>query len=410
MYKRLFPSTEAIKDQGDRFFKRLTEVITKLKEDHGNPYRWGRTELGMIEAVIKEETNAPVRVSLNDFGPSILVPSLADTSPLFRDSDFTGQTLLKYSNKGVLSGSIDLNTGKLKGDFTKIHADVLLNPELLFNSNVTAEEHAASILHELGHLFTYYEFLTRSTRTNWAIKEIVNNVTGIDDPAERKTILVSTLSDVATNKLDIEKLSQLSKPEQIVALVIADQKSKSISEIGTDIYDMVNWEFLSDQYVVKHGGGRALLSLYDKILNREKQRSKHLHFTIEALKASGLIITLPLSFWLLPMAMLLDHFNFAKKLYDRPETRLTRIRNQMIQSLKDYKLDDNIRKRIRSDIEYIDTIIKPGRDRLTFVGMILNKVIPFRKERYDQEKMQYELERLAMNDLFVKAYDLKQLN
>lgn len=407
MYKRLFPTTEAIKYQGDRFFKKLTETISQLQEDEPNPYKWTKVELARLADVVKKETLIPVRVSFNDYGPAVNVPELSSWTSLSESTDNVTKTITTFTKSGMISGSIDLNTGKVKGDFTKIHVDIYLPPTIYMLDALTPEENAALILHELGHVMVYYEYLSRAIKTNFAIKQIVDNLTGNDTVTERKTILLASLDGVMSDDLNVDKLALMDKPTQIATVIVADQRARALSEIGSDIYDMVNWEFLADQYLTKHGAGRAFMIAYDRLFKYSRARPTHTHLMVEAMKAVGMTITAPLSVWILPLTLVMSNPNSAH--YDRPELRLTRIRNQMIESLKDKFVSIEMKKQIRSDIEYVDTIIKPGKDKLTFVHYLLKSITGFNKERLKQEQLQSNLERLASNDLFIKAFDLEQL-
>lgn len=408
MYKRLFPSTEAIKQQDGRFFKELAETIESLQKENPNAYKWGKKETDAIARIIKEWTNIPIRVLLSDYGYAVQTPSLSAWSPLSKGSDFSGQMLMKFKSSGVISGALDLNTGKVKGDFTSIHCDLHIPPAILMADNgISPEEHAALILHEIGHVVTLYEYLSRSLTTNWALKQIVDRLNDKQTHQERKTILIESLASIPTKKLDIDKLTKLSDPNQIATVVIADQRDRAISELGTDIYDTVSWEFLSDQYVTKHGGGRAFLTAYDKLFKGQRARSKHSHFIVEALKVTGMTLMLPATLWILPLYAIYGNTIFNPN-YDRVENRLQRIRNQMVETLKDKDVPNSVKETIRVDITFVDETIKIGTDRLTFIGYLLKTLSGTNKERLTQEKLQLELEKLASNDLFIKAYDLKQ--
>lgn len=89
--------------------------------------------------------------------------------------------------------------------------------------------------------------------------------------------------------------------------------------------------------------------------------------------------------------------------------RYLRIREDMVSMLKDKKIDTAIGARIRADIKQIDNILKDYNEYKSVVASVLDYIIPSRRRIGIQTEYYRELEKLGNNDLFVSAYDLKQL-
>lgn len=406
MYKKLFPSLEAIQQQDGKFFKELTDVIHLLRTEYKNPYKWSKSEFALLEKVINKYTALYLRVELNELGFSVHVPSISKWDPLSKGSDFSIQLINKFKKDGILKGVVDPKTGLVKGDFTRLFCEVFIEPKAFMEDVLSDEEIAAFMLHEIGHVVTYFEYLSRSITTNWALKEINDGLLSVDNEKERLTLLIATLGEITDGRVNLVELSKIKDINTIANIVIADQTNASISDLGTDIYDSTSWEYLSDQYVSRHTAGRYLITGYDKYYGHNRPKPIHSHLLIEGLKAIGFSITLPLVSWFLPVrAIMPDPFNG----YDRPELRLSRIRLDMVRNLKNRNLPDSLRRTLREDIEYIDSIIKLGKDRLSFLQFYMKQVSSLYRSRLKQEKLQFELEKIASSDLFIKAFDLEKI-
>ena len=105
----------------------------------------------------------------------------------------------------------------------------------------------------------------------------------------------------------------------------------------------------------------------------------------------------------------IGHTNLSDGTYDTELNRYLRIREDMVSMLKDKKIDTAIGARIRADIKQIDNILKDYNEYKSVVASVLDYIIPSRRRIGIQTEYYRELEKLGNNDLFVSAYDLKQL-
>lgn len=77
--------------------------------------------------------------------------------------------------------------------------------------------------------------------------------------------------------------------------------------------------------------------------------------------------------------------------------------------LKDKKIDRAIGDRIRLDIKRIDNILKTYNDYKSVFGYVMDFIIPSRRRINVQSEFYRQLESLGNNDLFIQAYDLRNL-
>ena len=89
--------------------------------------------------------------------------------------------------------------------------------------------------------------------------------------------------------------------------------------------------------------------------------------------------------------------------YDRPGERFKRIRDQIVENLKDKKLNEDSIHRLRADLAAIDEVLATVNDRRQWLGAVVDMISNNARKVRNQEILQQELEDIAVNELFVKA-------
>jgi hypothetical protein len=95
--------------------------------------------------------------------------------------------------------------------------------------------------------------------------------------------------------------------------------------------------------------------------------------------------------------------------YDQPGARFKRVRNQIVENLKNKELSKDDHERLTADMTLIDDVLKDVNDRRQLVGVLWDSLVPSGRKARKQELLQRQLEDLVANDLFVKAAELRQL-
>jgi hypothetical protein len=95
--------------------------------------------------------------------------------------------------------------------------------------------------------------------------------------------------------------------------------------------------------------------------------------------------------------------------YDRPEVRLKRIRNDLIERSKQKDLAPGEDKQIKEDLVAIEKILEGVKDRFQLIGYVTRYVFGLGRARFEAEALQQELESFVANNLFGRADDLKAL-
>jgi len=402
-------ATESIEFQNGTLFKELTLAFAEMK-------KMGKEEVAEGEAVhnvigiIKHHTGLNVFINVADIPPSVDIPAVNKNNPLINSfirnflSSSDGLRMINEAD-GVARGSVSLKTGKVSGIFSEVKSTINLPVEIFTTKTHEPEEIAAITLHEIGHLFTYYEFMSRSVTTNQALAGLSKALDGSGSVQDRESVLITIKKAMKLTDLDEKELAKSNNNKVIEFVVISSIARQVESEIGTNIYDFSTWEYLADDYATRQGAGRHLVIALDKLYRgywNISFRSLPVYIAMEALK----LVLVALSPFFV-MFMLMD--GSGEPTYDRPGARFKRVRNQIVEALKNDKLSKDDVENLNADLVAIDKMLESIEDRRQWVAVLWESVIPSERKMRSQQRLQQELEAIATNELFVKAAQLKQM-
>lgn len=427
------PSLEAIDFQKDDFFKALIKLIDDFKEDYKKP--------GEKSAVAKKYSDELTKVICKYTDSEALIglitadPSCAWVGPFSITGDYDNNTVLislqnreklrskvsKYflEKKDLLEGGVDLRTGKIYGDFKKFPSIVVMPINSLIDPTLSSEENAAVTLHEVGHILVFFQFIGKTVTTNQVLAYVARTY-GDKTYTDREKIITEAKTLLNLKSLDEKELAKLSDPDKVNVVILNEQVQHTRSELGSDIYDAVTWEQLADNYAARQGAGLPMLTYISKFKNRKaQQRTIAQYWMFEGLKialgvvAVGTVFT-PTGLVGMALSAVAGFLMYSKistdkvdPTYDPPKDRLVRIRNQLVQAIKDQSIPKPQVKQITEDIHLADEILKnmSGRDQLW--DILKEYVNPYSRKNRQQKQLQKELEGFAHNDLFVLAAKMK---
>lgn len=419
--KTLVSALEAIDYQNDLFFQELTALVKETRN-------LSKAEFQKPETM---ERYAKLANYYTD-GKILFVGDAKRFFALWFDmrkatNDLSAVDLISQKNKEdeihdivsnkkyLVDGGVDLKTGRLKGDFRYLPCVIGL-PQVWFASTTfTDEELAAFILHEIGHHLSFMEYVQRTTIANFALLEITNKWRKASGSSDRRQILITVKDYLRLTDADIRSLEEISSTEGVSVAVMTAYMNRLQSVTGNNIYDLNCFEFLADQYAQRLGAGLALsvgLEKMERLSIFARERSADLGLAVAKYSLMlGISMANPIFFAILVMGLnsALAVYGDTAPAYDRPVNRLRRIRQQMIASLKSDQTPDELKAQLREEIEKFDQAITLGEERESVFRFVLNKLSPISRKRFSQEKLAKELEQMANNDLFLKAYDLKNI-
>ena len=406
-------AVESISFQPTLFFKDLTNAFASLCGE-GKDKIEDSEYVALVESVVKHHTNIDIIFKFSPFGPATEIPELSKNnilvSEIFKNM-VTSAAGLKMINeaKDVVRGSVNLKSATVSGIFAKTKTTLHYPVAMLTNKKYTPEEHAAITLHEIGHLFTYFEYITRTITTNQVLSGLSKALDGSDTIEEREAVLTTVKKAMHLTDLDTKTLAKTTNKKVIEIVVISNISKEAESELGSNIYDLTSWESLCDQFSARHGAGRHLVTALDKIYKGSGNisfRNTATYLAIEALKLILIFVGLA---GITLILITMDSRTGVLLTYDTPEARFKRVRNQIVENLKDKNLSKEDYSRLTEDLVAIDDVLKYVNDRRQFFGVLWDTVWPNARKARNQELLQQELEALAMSDLFVKSADLRQL-
>ena len=415
--KRLSIGLEAIQVQNDLFFKELTLAFQRLRTEkayEGDALK----RIGFAE-IIRRHTGLKVNFKVeknNDINAYVIPPMVDKNNPLIYDwwkphiDNTDVKKFIKARRSDIIKGSVDLKSGKVSGIFSDIEHSLTVYKGLCESTLLCDEERAAVCLHEVGHLFTYYEFLGHTLTTNVILHAATQAFFKSDDVIKRTQVLDEACKALDISLDDPEALVKCESKEVFQTVVLRKAILEAKSSLGSNIYDLTATEALADQYAIRQGAGRYLATGLDKIHRHYGGDSSYMS---TGMHIFATVIRVILFFALIiPTAgliLLVLLLNPAMKLYDDPGARLGRMKRELVASLKQKDLPADQRKAIVDDIEAVDALLKNIDDKRTLMQFFYTSILPSGRKQYEQLRFQVELEKLVNNQLFVTAEKLTNL-
>ncbi len=419
---------ESIKFQSSVFFEELTMLYDALRKTHLSESKLAKSdELAAIGHCIKHHTGLNVYISVKNGGPAVIIPQVNRNHPFIDEwlrEYFDDADIYRAMKKagGVLKGGVDLQKAKVSGIFTEIESKIMMPYGWLMSGmGTTPEENAAVTLHEVGHLFTYYEYISRSVTTNQVLAALHRGYAEADTVDKRSAILISAKKALELKQEGVEELAKSTSVEVVSSVIITNLVEKSRSELGVNIYDLNSWEYLADEFAARHQAGKHLITGLDKIYKmygHMSYRSKGTYIAMEAVKLTLLIGSLiatmtPLVglgvFGLIQSLMIISQDSDVV-IYDEPEARMRRIKQQIIQAMKDKRLSREEIIRMEEDLKTIDSIMEHVKDKRQWLGILYDTISGTGRKNRNAVVLQQELEKLAANELFAKAATFKTMH
>jgi hypothetical protein len=317
---------------------------------------------------------------------------------------FTGNAdaynLFRQCNN-VLQGQIDLETGKVGGDFAKIPLTIglgceMLNPKYGF----TAEEIASILLHEVGHDFTYCYALHFTCTTNLVLQLGAKAIVAAKDAEQKHAIMTDVANTLGIRIDNMDELTNYDKFENYYITLLGAYRKKTYDALGASSYSSNMSEQMADMYAARHGGGAAIVSGLNRMHKLfTPTRWQSAAQKMQVVVAFGLMfcVTIPL---FLVGVMVND---FIAGTYDLDKDRFIRVRNESIAALKDPDLTADEKKTILNEIEQINKIIADTNNEWSVAGRVAVLIRSSQRDQMRGKRLQQDLEALLNNPLYVTA-------
>lgn len=320
--------------------------------------------------------------------------------------------LMDLLDEKIIEGTVDIKAARVSGAWEQM-TSYLYMPATLFEKDSfwTAGEAAAVLIHELGHVFGYMEFVGRSVTTNQVLAALTHSLAP-DFPITDRVAIFKKAGDL--QQMDRQELDALMDCKDVAGgtvVLLRSAYQRSISELGASVYDAVGNEQLADQFASRMGAGRDLVVALDKAERhgRWKKRTAGYYLmsamaTVLGLAALSVMTVCTLGVWpLLYFKSEVDRNTKVTTFYDTPYSRFLRIKHDCVERLKNRDMDPVMKAATLADIETIDAVIDLQKQNLGILDSLRYHFNANFRKAHDTEQMQKDLEKLAFSDLFTHA-------
>lgn len=400
------------------------ELTNAIEESRAS----GKLDTDRISEIIRKHTNLSVKIGQDmSLVPNayVIPPKIDKNHPLVNEwrrafnSNVDGTNAINFSN-GNAFGSVNFETGKVGGVFTKLSSEIWLTKGALTGYgqiNLTSGEIAAMMIHEVGHIITYFATLGQTFRTAFILDGFVREALKVNDVEERYKLIRHFEKETDVTISDKARVAESDNAGSITTVVLSDIVDASRSHYGTTLYDMRSWESLSDQYAARMGCAGELATALDKLYGVYEPmyyRGTFKYLMVEIGKLLGLFLLITANALLLNIIGLVIIFVYLsasphQREYDNPHERLVKLRNELIAQLKDKNIAKERSATLLTDIEAINRALESVKDRHSFFEKFWLVVSPYTRRQVKMGKEIQELEQMVNNEIFVEAARLKKL-
>lgn len=437
-------STEMIEYQNkDSFPIKLINLLTSIKSQVDNQVYMDNksllsesTYVKDIETLIKSRFNINVIIDpdLSIINIAAIIPFFGDYLRDFKDLKeigidnflkiFSFENLIKkitiiekervktIKNLHNRKGYIDLKQARVGGYLSELKHYLILDFIALFNNyGLSPNEVAAIILHEIGHAFDGLENHYKLETSNAIIIDILNEIN--NNNIDKATyIFKSRLGGKEDKNLTINSTKDRIDFYSRVAFVYINNVR---TQLVNSKYDETISESLADSFVVRFGLGKDLTTALNTLHRTHGiviQKNKLLYSSlfIINLTLSVLFFALFGPFGIvLAMLSLVYIFGSSNKdyTYDMPIDRYNRIKNAIINNLKDLSLPDNIMRDLLDQYIFITNLIEKSDYFKNSLSTISDYIVPSNIDAKFYIKAQQDIENGMNNILFIKAAQIK---
>lgn len=400
------------------------ELTNAIEESRGT----GKLDIVRIAAVIKKHTNLSVQVGLDTTlvpNAYVIPPKVDKNHPIVNEwrrafnANTDGINSINFTN-GAAFGGVDFETGKVSGVFSKLTSEIWITKgaiEGYGQIRLTSGEITGMIIHEIGHVITYFATLGQTFRTAFILDGFVRETLKVNEKEVRYKLIREFESETGVTISDKVRVAESENEGSIATVVLSDIIESSRSQYGTTLYDMRSWEALSDQYAARMGCAGELASALDKLYGIYEPmyyRGTFKYLMVEIGKFLGVFLLITANALLLNILGLVIIFVYLsasphQREYDNPHERLVKLRNELIAQLKDKNINKERSASLLADIEAINRALDNVKDRHSFFEKFWLVVSPYTRRQVKMGKEIQELEQLVNNEIFVEAAKLKKL-
>lgn len=350
----------------------------------------------------------------------VIVPQIDKQHPLINKwrkhfaSERDGVASVRWGGEGV-AGEVDLAKVKVSGFYSKLVSQLFVTQGFIQNESFSHREIAAVIMHEIGHIMTYFIMLGQMDTTCYILTDFVRQAIKAETPEHKVKLFTELKKNTGIDAAKNEQIMNATNANTLQVLLLSEIAEDTRSEFGSSLFDARSFEALSDQFAARMGFSRDLATALDRLMRAAEPisyRNTFVYLMMEIGKTLFIIagLMLPLagvfSIWT-PLAVLLMAASPVEREYDKPGERIGRLRKELVAQLKDPRQPKARTSALLEDIKVIDALEKEINDRESWHEAVWNMVFPYARRQRDTRQQLQQLENLVNNDLFVSAGQLR---
>ena len=397
--------------------KELEDAIADLQKEN-KTIRQNDLRAANLENIVEKHLGLSVDFNLDkSAGAYVYIPHIDPNSIMIDDElrhYFKTVTMPKIlKDKKVLEGQVDLVKAKVSGDLCSIVSPIHVCQDYFTSSSrLTPAEITGIILHEIGHIFVYFEMMTRLTRTNYIMTDVLENLMEVKDKKEKLEMLTRIEKLTKSTIENKEKIAERSiNKDKLTVVVLCADIEKSKNDLGADIYSQRGYEQLADNFASRFGYAVPLATGLNKIYKQfgdMATRSPWLHCFMEI---CSMFLTAGLAYLALTTGFYYFAYLFVYRLvmatqannssYDDPKERVKKLKNQINDLLKNPDLTIDQKRKLVEDHNNTTKVLDMLYDNIGWAEALWK--LSFGRKSANVIKEQDLLEGLANNDLFAAA-------
>ncbi len=436
-------SLEAIAYQGgpSPLYRDLVLLFQRaIDEDRsgtGGTYSPRKFEALNIGAVVRKHTGLNIDIKLDrdlNLVNACALPIILDPNNPFlqwihdiglgevaEDWTTTRKKILPLTKE--LRGAIDLHHSKVSGVFSKIPTEIYMGAGLWRRAGMTAGEVAAICLHEIGHVFTFFEMILHTTTTNLTLMCAKRDINKMPSHEERVKLVYDVADALEVKVENVDKLaSPNTAPTDFMAIFMAATSNSGMANTTQHggKYDLRSSEVAADQWANRHGAGRDLALGLGKMYHGDVASMPiFIQAFIDIIGLCRWIALVVFGAAMMPalsaiiVLLTLGWLGLADpefRIYDDPQERLLRLRKDTVHNLKSNLYNAKVREILLADLKQIDEIAAKFKDYRSIMNRLWIFIGSNRRAQYKQMRLEQELENLSNSNLFVAAAQLQTIN
>lgn len=397
---------ESIKRQNDDFFNDLTASVARLRKS--GDFTTDSVKKSHISQVIKQHTKINTLIYMDHGLNASVYPPYITANHVFLRNGTAASSIIDVT-KTDIKGKVDIENVKVHGVFAEKTSEILLGVDFFKPGRFTDDEIAAAILHEVGHIFTCWQFMSTMAFGALVINQTINNIFLTDD-YQTKEIVIRAAEEVLGLEGDKEIEDWVDTSKENVEIILNTRFVRSLrTRTNSAYYDVRNCEQLADTFAAKHGAGVALARLTNKLHNAYGSYGNP-NFFAHMLTQTASLLKVIKPFSHVSLSDILYTLDQPKR-YDDPKDRIAFIKYQLIDDLKRIPAGNKeLRTNMLASIDDINALLKKVIARKSVFQAIHDTFTISGKSASNQQIAIKKLESMLYNDLFLQSAKLKNLH